>query len=497
MIKNTSNYPALLLTLLLAGVAMPASAQEPTPISASDEFVTADQMKSAASKAMKDLLPQDTTNTVFLAALVATYDNNPTIKAAREETRAVFERLPQAEAGWRPTLFANGNVTSTTGSSDPGDDDTYLTRAASLNLTQPLYRGGRTIADTAAARDTIRSQIALLENAEQEVLLSAVTAYLDVLRDEAILKLSTNNRSVINRQFDATQKRFEVGELTRTDVAQAEARLAEADSGIITAQATLRSSRATFERVIGYMPENLGFPITVLDIPQTLDASIEYADNWNPRVRASQYAHKAAESDVDSQYGNLLPEVNLTGDLTKAYEPSAALDETEGAAIGVVASFPLYEAGAVRSRVRQSKKVSNQRYAQILESKRLTRAQVISAWENLQAARGEVVSRLAQVEASEVARFGVRQEADLGARTVLDTLDADQEVLDAQVALVAASRNDVVALYSLAAAMGVLNPKTLGFAEKVPDYNKEVESVRSNLFGTDVPKGVDSKAPAQ
>lgn len=495
MIKQTSSYPVLLLTLLLAGVAITASAQEQAPLP--DEYVTADQMKLAAGKAMKDLLPQDTTNTVFLTALVSTYDNNPTIKAAREETRAVFERLPQAEAGWRPTLFANGNVTSTTGSSDPGDDDTYLTRAASLNLTQPLYRGGRTIADTAAARDIIRAQIALLENTEQEVLLSAVTAYLNVLRDEAILKLSTNNRSVINRQFDATGKRFEVGELTRTDVAQAEARLAEADSGIITAQANLRSSRANFERIVGYMPENLGFPVAVLDVPASLDASIEYADVWNPRIRAAQYSHKAAESDVDSQYGNLLPEVNLTGDLTKAYEPSAALDETEGAAIGVVASFPLYEASSVRSRVRQSKKVSNQRYAQILESKRLTREQVISAWESLQAARGEVVSRQAQVEASEVARFGVRQEADLGARTVLDTLDADQEVLDAQVALVTASRNDVVARYSLAAALGVLNPKTLGFAEKVPDYNKEVESVRTNLFGTDVPKGVDSKAPAQ
>jgi outer membrane protein len=493
MINRSSKLPILLLTLLLTGVSLPASAQVQYP----DEFVTADEMKSAAGKAMKDLLPQDKTNTVFLSALMATYDTNPTIQAAREETRAVFERLPQAEAGWRPTLFANGNITANTGSTDPGDSDSYLTRAASLNLNQPLYRGGRTIADTAAARDIIRSQIALLENTEQDVLLAAVTAYLDVLRDEAILKLSNNNRSVINRQFDATQKRFEVGELTRTDVAQAEARLAAADSQIITAQATLRSSRAAFERIIGFKPENLGFPMTVLDIPSTLDASIEYADVWNPRVRAAQYAHKAAESDVDSQYGNLLPEVNITGDLSKSYEPSRSIDSADGAAIGVVASFPLYEAGSVRSRVRQSKKISNQRYAQILEAKRLTREQVVSAWESLQAARGEVVSRLAQVEASEVARFGVRQEADLGARTVLDTLDADQEVLDAQVALVAATRNDVVALYSLAAALGVLNPKTLGFAEKVPDYNREIESVRTNLFGTSVSKGVDSKPPSQ
>lgn len=493
--KTTRKTSLMLLAVLLTGVSLPSYAQN------TDDFITADEMKIAASKEMKELLPQDKDSAVFLSTLAATYDNNPTIKAAREETRAVFERLPQAEAGWRPTVTANANVTANSASTDPGDDDTYLTRAASLDLTQPLYRGGRTIADTATAKDIIRAQIAALENVEQQVLLSAVTAYLDVLRDEAILKLSTNNRTVISRQFDATNKRFEVGELTRTDVAQAEARLAEADSGIITAQAALRSSRATYERVVGYKPENLGFPQVVIGTPESLDTAIVYAEQWNPSVRAAQYSHRAAESDVDSQYGNLLPQVSLTGDLTKAYDPSSALDKSDGAAIGVVASFPLYEAGSVRSRVRESKKISNQRYAQILESKRLAREAVVTSWESLQAARGEVTSRLAQVEASEVARFGVRQEADLGARTVLDTLDADQEVLDAQVALVTATRNDTVALYTLAAALGVLNPKTLGFGEKVPDYNREVQAVRTNLFGTDVPKldakGVDSKAPAQ
>ena len=130
-----------------------------------------------------------------------------------------------------------------------------------------------------------------------------------------------------------------------------------------------------------------------------------------------------------------------------------------------------------------------QRMDQISEAKRLARQQTVTAWENLQAARGEVVSRLAQVEASEVARFGVKQEADLGARTILDTLDADQEVLDGQVALVIATRNEVVATYSLASALGVLTPKTLGFGDKVPNYNQEVEDVRGNLFGT----GVDSQ----
>jgi outer membrane protein TolC len=226
--------------------------------------------------------------------------------------------------------------------------------------------------------------------------------------------------------------------------------------------------------------------VTDLNIPKSLDEATGYAETWNPNVRAAQYAHRAAESDINSQYGNLLPEVNLSGDLAKSYEPTASMNSSEGATVGVVASFPLYEAGAVRSRVRQSKKTAQQRYAEILDAKRSAHEQAISAWENLQAARGEVTSRMAQVEASEVARFGVKQEADLGARTILDTLNADQEVLDAQVALVTASRNEVVAMYSLAAALGVLTPETLGFGNKVPDYNREVEAVRTNIFGTDV-----------
>lgn len=483
-------FLTFLTAALLSGVSFAALAEE--------QMMTADEMKAQAVKIMKDLMPQDRTNTVFIKALVDTYENNPTLKAARLQTRAVFEQLPQAEAGWRPTVTANANITENSTSTNvsgasnfPGvaGDADYLTRAASLNLNQPLYRGGRTIADTETARNVIKAQIAALEQTEQQVLLQAVTAYLDVLQNEALLKLATNNRNVIGKQFDATKKRFDVGELTRTDVSQAEARQARADSDIITAQAALRSSRAEFERVIGYPPDKLGFPLTTLDVPGSLESATAFAEEWNPSVRAAIYTQRAAASDVDSQYGNLLPQVALSGDLTKSYEPSSTIDDTDGVAFGVVASFPLYEAGSTRSRVRQAKKTAMQRMDQITEARRLAHQQTVTAWENLQAAHGEVVSRLAQVEASEVARFGVKQEADLGARTILDTLDADQEVRDAQVALVTATRNEVVATYALAAALGVLNPKTLGFGEKVPDYNREVEAVRGNLFGT----GVDSR----
>jgi len=479
--KLNKRFGLLAFTILLTGVSYPALAQERLP--------NIDETRAAASKAMKDLLPQDKSNKVFLDALISTYENNPTLKAARAETRAVFERLPQAEAGWRPTVTANASVNAESSSSDPGSDQNFVSKIASLNLDQPLYRGGRTIAETEAAKNIIRAQLAALEGTEQQVLLQAVTSYLDVMRDEALLNLAGNNQKVIAKQYDATKKRFEVGELTRTDVAQAEARLAKADSEVIAAQANLRSSRASFEKMIGYPPEKLGFPITELALPETLDSAVTFAEQWNPQVRAAQHIYNSSQNNVASQYSGLLPQVSLSGDVTKAYDPSETIDESDGVEFGVVASIPLYEAGSTRSRIRESKKTVIQREQQIHEAKRLAREQTISAWESLQAAHAEMDSRLAQVEAAEVARFGVRQEADLGARTVLDTLDADQEVLDAQVALVSASRNSVVALFTVASALGILSPKTLGFGDRVPDYNREIEAVRTNWFGT----GVDSQ----
>lgn len=448
-----------------------------------------DSVKAQATQDVLQLLQleEGTPETgAFFNALVATYDHNPGLRSARESVRAAFEELPQAEAGWRPVVFGTADIAHQRRDSDPGTDTDNTVREASLNLEQPLYRGGRTLAQTEEAKDLIRAEIANLESIEQSVLLSAVTAYMDVIRDEALLELSQNNRMVIDKQFKATQERFDVGELTRTDVSQAEARLARAESDIISARGNLQSSIATFERVIGYPPQDIKFPHLMIPLPISLDEAIKYADGWNPDVRSAQYQHKSSESTVGVIGGELLPDVSLQGSISKAYDPSAAIDEADNASIGVYATVPLYEASAVRSRVRQAKRTANQRYTQVLEDKRSTRERVISSWEDLQAARAEIESRQTQLEATEVARFGVRQEAELGSRTVLDMLDADQEVLDAQTALVTAKRNEVVARFSLAAAMGVLNPTTLGFAQKIPNYDKEVESVRQNLFGLHV-----------
>ena len=400
------------------------------------------------------------------------YETNPTLQAANAELRAVEESLPQAAAGYKPTITANADVlytdTQNEGNSSSSQDGDNLSKEGSVSLKQPLYRGGRTASALRGARNSILAQSAAVDSVRQKLMLDVATAYMDVLRDRAWLNLSENNKALISRQLEATKDRFEVGELTRTDVSQAQAREAGAVSDIISAKAKMRSSVAVYEQIVGSVPDQtLLYPDIRFSLPETLEEALSEAAQKNPSVLSAEYKNAAAEDDVDTVFGELLPEVSLTGGLSKSYDPQpGTLDETRESTVGVSASIPLYQAGSVRSRVRQAKQTANQRFIQIMEARRRVRAETISSWENLAAAKAEIISRRAQVEASAMAQEGVRYESDFGERTILDALDADQEYLDAQVGLVSARRNEIVARFSLAAVLGRLTPEILEFSSK-------------------------------
>lgn len=396
-----------------------------------------------------------------------TYERNPSLAAARAELKAVEEKLSQALSGWRPTIAADGSisVTDVEGSNFGGDGSTP--KDVSLSLNQPLFRGGRTVAQTKAARHTIQAQAALVAAQEQDVLLEAATAYMDVLRDSALLELSGNNREVIARQLEATRYRFEVGELTKTDVSQAEARLARSESQKIKTHGDLQASKARMVHITDVTPERLEQPALALPVPGTLDEALAVAEAQSPLVIAALSGHRAAEEDVDGVFGELLPELEFFGSWNRTYDPSpGVIDEQTTELVGISAHIPLYQAGAVRSRVREAKHRANQRFMEIQDAKRQVRESVVSAWESLQAARAEIEARQAQVEASRTAQEGVHAEAEFGSRTVLDSLDADQEFLDAQVALVTAGRNKIVAEFTLLSKLGALTPEVLGFADR-------------------------------
>ncbi len=429
------------------------------------------------------------------AALRMAYINNPSLRAARTELRVIHESLPQALSGWKPTLSADASIAaSDIDGSNFGGGNGSTAKDLGFSLDQPLYRGGQTFSETTAARYTIAAQNALLKIKGQDVLQETATAYMDVLRDQALLELSRNNREVIAQELEASRERFDVGELTRTDVSQSEARLAKAEADVTTVRGNLRSSRAVFEEVIGMPAGRLVQPVPHFELleRETLEGLIRIAEQESPDVAAAVYAHKAAKEDINGVFGELLPEIGLFSSWNKTLDPApGVIDEQTTKMIGLSASIPLYQAGSVRSRVRQAKEEANQRYLEILESKRLVRRETIENWEALQAAKAEIRSREAQVEASRVAQEGVRQEAEVGSRTILDILDADQEFLDAQVALVTAKRNKVVATFALLATLGLLSPERLGFSEDSISLKGHLKDITWSFFDMDVDRVAD------
>jgi TolC family type I secretion outer membrane protein len=421
-------------------------------------------------------------------ALRHAYATNPSILAARKELLATQERLPQAQAWFKPTAQANAEIAYVDSNSNGGTDSDGTEKTISASIDQPLYRGGRTVSSVDSAKNLIMAQRAFLNATEQDVLLQVVTAYMNVLRDQSLYDLAVNNRTVIERQLEASRARFEVGDVTRTDVSQSESRLAGAEASVVQALGNLRASRAVFREVTGIdAGENLAFPQPAsLSIPATLNESVDMAEKYNPSVLASMFLAQAAQKDIDVVFGELLPSVGLFARVSHVMDPVGAnnINNRTTSTFGVGATVPLYEGGATRSRVRAAKSTAAQRKWEVDEATRLARRQTVSAWEALAAAQSEIISRRAQVEANRIARDGVKKEAELGTRTILDALNADQELLDAESALVTAQRNEVVARYTLATTLGLMTPGMLGFPELENDYNRHIDEITGKVFST-------------
>ena len=406
-------------------------------------------------------------------ALETAYQNNPTARAARAELLAVQEQLDQAQSGFKPVITADADIiytdTEIKGAEFLSSDADYVSKSASLNLKQPLYRGGRTYAEVNKAQNVIAAQKLNLSAVEQGVLYDAVVAYMNVLRDEAVLALNVNNEVLVTREKAQAENRFSVGELTRTDVSQSKARLAAARAEVIKAGGDVKRSRAVYRQIVGAQPsKGMAYPLTIITLPETLEEALLLADSNNRGVLQSKFIKQAAGYDVNSKMGAMLPEVSAIGSLSKSFDTSVDIEEQDQMRFGVSASMPLYQAGNNLSRVREAKKRVNQRAIQITEAREAARQETVQAWESLQTAQAEVNARQAQIDAARIAREGVHYETEFGERTILDSLDANQELLDAQVSLITAKRNEVVARFGLARSLGVLVPQKLGFTSITP-----------------------------
>ena len=420
--------------------------------------------------------------TLFEALAIA-YATSPSLQAARAAVRSSDEGVPQALAGWRPTVSINSSIGLQKSETNVIREQDLVPRTYSADLSQSLYAGGRTVASTAQAKSNVLLARAQLKAAEQNVLSTGVTAYLGVLRDQARVQLTINNELVLRRQLEATRDRFEVGEVTRTDVAQAEARLSGVVANRVDAEGDLASSRASYRQIFGVMPETLQPAPPLPNLPATEAEALAIAEAENPTIAVVLQQAAVAHHGVGDAKGRLLPTVDLTGRARRTDESSTDNSDSQSYSVVASISIPLYQAGAVHALVRQSKELMNQRRIEVEETRREVIKAASQAWERMITTRSQIAARSEAIRANEIALEGVRQEAEVGSRTTLDVLDAEQELLDSRVALVIAERDEYVAGYQLLEAIGRLTAVNISLPVQIYDPERHYRKVRNKWWG--------------
>ncbi len=418
-------------------------------------------------------------------ALALAYGTNPTIDAERAQVRATDENVPQALSGWRPTVKATAQASQNwVNERKPlNSSSDFSPRSYGLTVTQPIFRGLRTVKGTSQAENQVQAERQRLTSTEQDTLFRAVQAYMGVVRDQSVLELNQNNVKVLQAQLASTQDQFQVGELTRTDVAQAKSSLQGAIAAQIQAEGNLKTSRATYREVIGAEPVDLKMPTPHLQLPATKDESVAQAQTV-PTVGAAKFEQKAAKDQIDVTFGQMLPEVSIEGSFQRNDNQNFGQSSfNEGIILGLV-TIPLYQAGNVESQVRQSKQQYYRSKALVDEALRSAEQQAVAAWQTLDTANAQISAFEEQVKSARVALDGIRQEQQVGARTIIDVLDQEQSYLNAQVSLVGAQTDQVVAQYQLLASVGRLTARELKLKTDLYDPTKHYNAVRNKFFGT-------------
>jgi outer membrane protein len=426
-------------------------------------------------------------------ALADAYNTNPQILAQRALLRATDEQVPQALANWRPTVNFTGQAGYATGSqqtahiADATDRFHQQTRPNALTVTanQPVYRGGRTVAQTSQAINLVESARAQTLAVETLVFQAVAQAYLDVVRDQALVEVNRNNVAVLRKQLEATQDRFRVGEVTRTDVAQAESSLAQAIGNLVTAQGNLENSRAEYVRAVGRPPGTLMLPRDRPALPATLEEAASLAANNNFNVVSAIFAELAARDNIDVVRGQLLPQISVIGTLSRTRDQSLNFKDTlsNSAQITAQLTMPLYEAGAIYSQTRQAEQTVGQRRSQVDDARRAAVQTATTSWSTLQAARASISSFAAAVRAAQIALEGTQQEALVGTRTVLDVLIQNQQLFTTQGQLVTAEHDAALAEFNVAAATGRLIAPELKLPVKFYDMERHYKQVKDKWIG--------------
>ncbi len=435
------------------------------------------------------------------SALVQAYQNNPQLNAQRASARVTDEAVPQALSGYRPrasvTATLGEQYSDVTTRANSQGINTYARSHATTTpysgtgtVSQTLFNGFQTANRTRVAESQVSAAREGLRIMEQTVLLAAATAYMDVLRDTANLEVQRTNVRVLEETLKQTRDRFNVAEVTRTDVAQAEAQLAAGQSAVAASESILNTSRANYRQVVGTEAVNLapGSPVDRFS-PRVLSAAIDNGLSENPNVTSAMYGVDVAHLQVKINEGALFPNLSLQGNVQYASFPQLSIVHQFSTSVIGQLTVPLYQGGGEFSLIRQSKESLSQQRLNLDQVRNQTRQAVVQAWGQVQAAKAQIAAAQSQVASSEVALNGVREEARVGQRTTLDVLNAQQALVNARVQLVTAQHDRVVASYNLLAAVGRLSPQVLGLPTSVYDPMVHYQQVRDAWTGIRNPDG--------
>ena len=417
--------------------------------------------------------------------LAAAYTTNPGIQALRAQLRNADESVRQARSGWFPTV----NVSADAGrghylsNTQTNYESNRTPRDYSLTLSQPLYSGGQTAAGIDQADYTVLATRAQLHNTEQTILLNAATAFLDIVRDETVVTLTANHVRVLRREVESVRTRYAAHEVTQTDVGQAEARLAQAESDLTSAEGNLQNSHAAFQDYVGRPAERPQPPERAMTVPNSIDEIRDLVLRDNPTIIAADYGIKAARAGVEIAQAQLLPSVALNGTVSSSLSGSTQDSLSNTKQVMVTVNVPLYDGGSNYSRVRGQKDTLLQKQKEAEQARRDALQSATKAWQGLRSARARITSISTQIRANETALKGVTEEQRIGSRTVLDVLNAEQELFNAQQNLAAAKHDEWVGAFQVASSLGWMTARTLNLSVDIYNPDEHYQQVRGKMFG--------------
>lgn len=439
-------------------------------------------------------------------ALTSAYLINPVLNAERARLRATDEQVAVAKSGLRPTVtgfgdtsyanthndVASGNRLGLENFGPSGDiisDGMTHPRGYALQLSQPLFEGFQNLNAIRQAKSSVQAARETLRATEQTILLGAVTAYVNVVRDQAIVRLRENNVAVLTELLKQTRGQVDTGEVTRTDVAQAEARLSSGIAFLSAAQADLKVSRAAYEQVVGHPPGKLVSPPSIFNrLPKSLDEATSLGDGQNPVILGSVYDEEASLYLVNRIVGELLPTVSVEAQYEQRFDLSKTFEGEEVTTVIGRVKVPLYQGGGVAARVRQAKEINVALRRRVEDARLTAHSDVLASWGILQSSPQVIASAQAAVAANKIAFDGMRQEQKVGQRSTLDILDTQRDLVEAEIELVVALRDRIVAEYALAAAVGSLDAQSLGLSVHRYDPIEHYDIVKDKWVGLRPPE---------